>query len=134
MNEAQAVEAIYQRFASAWPSRQPLVPFVFENEQAEAQSEWARVSVRHGSAGQVTMGRAPYRKFDRRGTVMVQLFAPVNTGRARLSEMADSVREVLEGVSLGELHMHEARTEETPTDGAWAMCSVVVRFRYTSTR
>lgn len=136
MTEAQAVEAIYQRWNTTWPTLEPDVSFVFENEVAPSEDEWVRVSVRHTFAEQATVGVSG-RKWRREGFVMVQIFAAANNGTARLSELVGHAREVLQGQTLGNggdvVHLYEATPEEVPTDGRWAMRVVRVRFRYEDT-
>lgn len=145
MTEKQAIEAIYEQWESGWEALHPAspsdpdhVPFSLRNEADNpapgALGAWARVSVIHTTAEQVTQGSAPNRKFDRRGNVFVQLFAPLNAGVALLAELADDVRTALANRGLGELNLYEGRTVEVPEDGIWAMTTVVIPFRYTDMR
>lgn len=135
MTEAQAIEAIYQRWRTIWLAAHPLVPFHFENEGAESAGSWARVSVRHTTSRQMTQGQAPYRKFERRGVIMVQLWSPIDAGRAAMSALCDSARTVFEGKTIDEgLNCYGGATQESQTDGAWFMASVVTQFRYVETR
>lgn len=136
MTEAQAVEAIYQRWNTTWPTLEPDVSFVFENEVVESANEWVRVAVRHTTARQMTTGKQG-RKWERAGYVFVQIFAEANTGVARLLELVGHVRQVLQGQTLGNggdvVHLYEATPEPVPTDGVWAMRAVRVAFRYEDT-
>lgn len=135
MTEAQAIEAIYQRFADAWTNG---IPYHFENEGAESAGSWARVSIRHTTSQQLTMGSAPSRKFERRGVIMVQLWSPIDQGRAAMSALVADARTVFEGRTItaggSAINCYAAATQESPTDGAWFMCSVVIPIRYIETR
>lgn len=146
MTEAEATQAILEAWEDGWDPLHPEdpddpehVPYTYDNEVFDTGSlgdlgAWARVSIRHSTGRQATMGSAPSRKFERRGFIMVQLFAPIDQGRTLLSELADDVRTALEGVRSSELLIHEGVTEESPSDGRWAMSVVTLPFRYTQTR
>lgn len=135
MTEAQAIEAVLQRWIDAWPGLQPTVPYTFDNESFEGVASWARVSLVHRSREQVTMGGAGSRIFDARGSIVVELYGDVDAGRRPLATLADSVRSVLEARRIGDfLVTHAGATRELPTDGRWARSSVVVPFWYDETR
>lgn len=132
MTEAQAIEAISARFIADWAAVQPSVPCMLEGEIGDSSSTWIRMTVRHSLSSQVTLGSP--RRFERLGSVFVQIFAPVNAGRVTLATLADSVRTVIEGQTLAVgddcLHLYAGRTEHVPTDGVYVMSVVVVPFRY----
>ncbi len=138
MTEAQAVEAIYQRWIDAWPSLQSAIPYTFDNEVATAVPSFARVSIVHSTAQQSTIGPSGSRMFERVGNIAVQLFTPVNVGRKSLAELADSVRAVYESrriavVGVDEpLYTFAGATRGETTDGEFFMATVVVPFSYRS--
>jgi hypothetical protein len=146
MTEIEAINAILSQWKTGWQALHPTsesdpqyVPWTTTNEdfapdQLGALGAWARISVQHTAAEQATMGSAPSRKFERRGNVFVQLFAPKNNGVALLATLAEDVRTVLEGGRLGEVNIYAGRTVELPEDGVWAMATVILPFRYTRTR
>lgn len=155
MTEREAIEAIYQRWAEGWAARHPsdpndpnYVPYTFDNEEFSKDTlgqlgSWARVTVQMSTREQATMGSAPNRKFENNGRVFVQLFTPVNQGRALRATLADDVREALEGRSIDELQLHEATTRgenwfstgpASEGSSGWSMSTIVVEFRYTETR
>lgn len=146
MTEREAIEAILETWESGWETLHPVattdpacVPWTTTNEDFQADQlgalgAWARVSIIHTTADQVTMGDVGTRKFDRRGNVYVQLFAPVGSGVGLLADLAGDVRSVLEGVRLSGLTLHAGRTQEGAEDSRWAMHTVVIGFRYTDTR
>lgn len=157
MREAQANETILERWDSEWEllhpgsrpdpvigkpdTSQPLcVPWnargeSFRPDQLGPPGAWARVVTRHSSASQTTQGRAPSRKFERRGSIYVSVFAPINSGTALITSLADDVRTVFEGLTLGGvLIVGAGRTEEADEDGVWTSSVVILPFRYTETR
>lgn len=146
MTEREAIEAIYEQWESGWETLHPAsqadpahVPYTFRNEAFTPDTlgslgAWARLSVIHTRAEQITFGDVGTRKFERRGNVFVQLFAPIDQGVGVLADLAQDVRATLEGQRLEELNLKAARTEELPEDGGWAAVVVVVEFRYTDTR
>ena len=151
MTEREAIEAILLRWQDEWEALHPSpvmptdpldldhVPWTTGNEAFASDAlgvlgAWARIHVIHTSADQTTQGSAPSRKFERRGQIYVQLFAPIDAGRALLAELADDVRTAIEGVRAGDLRTYAGRTEELPDDGAWAMTVIAIPFAYTDTR
>ena len=146
VTELEAINAILSRWKTGWEALHPsslsdpqYVPWTTTNEdfapdQLGALGAWARISVQHTVAAQTTMGSAPNRKFERRGNVFVQLFAPKNAGVALLATLAEDVRSALEGERVNGLNVYAGRTIEVPEDGAWAMSTVVLPFRYTRIR
>jgi len=74
-----------------------------ENEQYKGPSDtpWVRVSVRHFDGGQGSLGGVGQRKFDRLGSVFVQIFIPQDSGGTDDAEtIAHEARTLLEGKSL----------------------------------
>jgi hypothetical protein len=152
VREAQANETILERWDSEWealhpgsrpPSNTALATCVpwnargesFQPDQLGPLGAWARVVTRHSSANQTTQGRAPSRKFERRGSIYVSVFAPINSGTALITSLADDVRTVFEGQTLGGvLIVGAGRTEEADEDGVWTSSVVILPFRYTETR
>ena len=112
MTEREAIEAILGQWKTGWASAYPSVPWTTRNEQftTDGLTSWVRITVSHTTSDQTTCGSAPSRKFERRGNVFVQLFAPVDAGYGTLADYAQTVRTVLEGVRLDGLLLYAART------------------------
>ncbi|RPH64990.1 MAG: hypothetical protein EHM89_00175 [Acidobacteria bacterium] len=146
MTEREAIEAILVHWEDEWEALHPedtsdpdCVPWYAGNEAHEtselgALGAWARINVIHTAAEQTTMGSAPSRKFERRGNIYVQLFAPIDAGVQLRAELADDVRTAMEGFRVDELRTYAGRTEEGVEDGVWSMAVVIVPFAYTDTR
>lgn len=143
MTEPEAEEAIYQQWKAGWEAQHPAnqadpqyVPWCLEDEvvdfsQLGELGAWARVSIEYSTRQQVTHGQPS--KSEVRGNVFVQLFAPANEGTGKLARLSDHVRKALAKKSLGDLYLYDGAPRKMPTDGRWAMRTVVIPFRYTET-
>ena len=102
MNRVEAREAINQRWNLLWAAR---TPFQFDNEQFTPPDtgRWARVSLRHTTSRQATLGPPGNRKFDRAVLVIVGLFDDVDEGMRNLDEDAQIAQGIFEGVSFDDL-------------------------------
>lgn len=135
MTEAQAVEAILEAWDAGWTAAHPDVPSFYDNESGAAGTSFVRVTVIHTTSQQITMGAIGARRFQRNAQIFVQLFTPIDQGRATISGLADAARSVLEGQTLaGELVIDAGATRENQPDGTWMQMSVVLPCRYFETR
>lgn len=140
MTEVQAVEAIMQAWKLGWEALRPGEYWTTENEVGATEATWSRISVRPSASVQASMGPPGTRRWHRRGTIAVQLFAPVNAGDAAISAMVDDARTVLEGASFIASGVAEpvktfaASSDGRQSDGAWHMVLVTVGYRYQQTR
>lgn len=132
----QARERIYQAFADA--AVLPSGRFCFDNEafSPPAGQTWARLVVRHRVRAQETLGPAGARKFESLGGVIVQCFAPLDTGTAGADTVAQSVRSAFEGTVLLPEHirLYGAQVREIGSDGAWYQVNVEAFFNYDETK
>lgn len=138
MTEAQAVEAIQEAWEAGWEALHPAdpndpdhVPYVFDNEAAPTEATWARVAIVPTVRDQTSLGPPGSRRYEQRGQIAVQLFGPVDAGRGPLVTLADDVRTVLEGKSLGGgVYTEGAATRAIPATGDWDMLVVTVPFAF----
>ncbi len=137
MTEAQAIEAILQRWETGWLVLHPAsphadhVPYVFDNEVLEAPALWARVTVIGATRRQATMGPNGGRRFEDRGNIFVQLFGAIDAGDRPLALLAADVRTVLEARRIGtpaDIVTYEGTSRPSPSDGRWAMRTVTVPY------
>lgn len=135
LTELDAMQAIYQHWWDGWDHD---VPCSFTNEAADAAPTWARFHVQHTVSEQMTTGPAPFRQFERKGRIFVQLFSAVDEGRGHLSGLADLSRGVLENARIvgqcGAVRTGDAYTVELADDPARYGQVVVVDFRYVEQR
>jgi hypothetical protein len=156
MTELEAINAIYTTLIAGWETA-PLglhardattypavasdpkyVPLALKNEtfapaQLGAMGAWVRATIRWSVAEQTTQGRAPIRKYERRGFVIVDLFAPLNEGTAKLALLAKDVRTVLQGLNIDGLNIFVGESRNGPDDPDWATQSVVFLFAFEET-
>lgn len=144
MDQDAATKAILAHWKAGWETLHPANPahadhvkWVPANVDAGSASRWVRVTIRHTTTRQITQGQAPYRKWERRGRIAVDIFVPRNTGTELADLLTGHVRSVFEGESIGSTERvvtYEAPSEETAEEGQWYRTIVKVQFRYVETR
>lgn len=132
----EARERIYQAFVDA--AVLPTGRYTFENEvyTPPVGETWARLVVRHRVRAQETLGIVGNRKFESLGGVIVQCFAPLDTGTAGADTVAQAVRAAFEGKVLLPEHirLYGAQVREIGSDGAWYQINVEAFFNYDETK
>lgn len=139
-NYADANEAFAQRFSDTWSPTG--FPFELENEKftppnADAETPWARMVVRHRDGTQNSLGRVRNRRFDRLGGLFVQVFTPLQEGTRRAKELAQLVIEGFEGSTIPGTTICFNNTiarEVGVSDDVWFMTVIEIDFRYTEIR
>lgn len=140
MTEQQAIEALAQQWDAEFPVLYPGIPAMLRNEAGPDSGTWVRVTMEHTSSRQISSGPVGSRRYERRGNVMVQVFAPVDQGDHALAGYCDGIRSFLEGTELtvsgadGALNVHSGRTQEMTEDGTWCGKVIVLPFTYYETR
>lgn len=140
LNEAR--ERIYQEFSDNWGATSV---YVFANEKPPDNfppaDVWARVSVQHRASAQESLGDAGARKFERLGSVIVQCFAPLDTGTGSASAGADFLAQtalgIFEGASLDPENVRfvAATVREIGDDGTgYWQTNVEADFRWTEVK
>jgi hypothetical protein len=97
---------------------------------------WARITIAHNGGGQSTLGGIGYRKFERTGLVLVQVFAPAGAqGVTPVDQLGKIARDAFEGKKAGEVWFRNVRLSEVPPDGGpWVQNNVVAEFSYFETK
>lgn len=132
MTEAQAVEAVFERWTTQWAILHPAdVPYTLDNEAFTAPDKWARVSMVISTRNQVSLGPPGTRRFETRGNIAVQLFGAVDSGAHELAALCDDVRTVFEGqliavTSSDNVNCYAGTTRPVATDGRWFMRLVTI--------
>lgn len=144
MTEKDAIETMLAQWEDGFDDLHPqdsgdpdYVPYTYRNEdftadQLGALGTWARVTIIHTSARAMTQGST--KKYERRGTITVDFYGPLNAGDGPLASLCDDARSVLEGRRLGGVNLYAAMPVPTLEGGQWARKSFMVPFRYTETR
>lgn len=144
MTEAEAVEALTQRWIDAWTAATApaTIPYAFEGETIDAAATWVRVTFRGAARVQATMGPVNGRRFEDRGTIFVQIFVDIGLGARTAATIAGAVRTVYEGRTIGSSELvtyaatHRTGGERDPrqTDGRWSMSVVTIPYWFDETR
>lgn len=132
---AQAREAIYQEWSDNWTSTSV---WTLENERFDEPDEgtdWARVTVRSLPGGQETLGKEGDRKYQRSGSVIIQLFTSAGSGGLATSDAySRSARDIYEGKSFDGLFFNNGQIREIGPDGKFYQTVVEVFFDYFETK
>lgn len=145
MTEEQAVEALTQRWITAFDALNPIddigvVPYCFDGETTGTSDYWARVTIRHNVRQQITAGGIGTRKFENRGTIFVQLFADVDQGRKQITKLIDAARSVFEGQRVSvpgddePVTVRAGTAPQVDTDGRWLSATIAFGFDWYQTR
>lgn len=80
---------IRARFADTWEPLNPNVPYVFDDDTPQDQSQgvWARMSINPGAERRRSIARRTYEQL---GRVYLQVFAPKDTVSAELWPVAET--------------------------------------------
>lgn len=131
----EATEKIYQTFLTDWGATTSVT---FDNEtfNPNANEAYVRVTVRHTAAVQDSLGSVGRRKFDRIGTVFIQVFTPLDMGRQQADNLSTSARAVFEGKTLTpeNLRFNAVITRELGVSDNWYQTNVEAPFNYTETK
>lgn len=138
MTEVEAYEAVYQRWKSEWPTLQPSVTFVFENEKfrepTTPDATWARVRLLPADSLQHTLGGIGQAKYLRMANVWVNLYGPRDAGLRGLAGLIDSVRKVYEGRAFSDIDpAGGTRVVPVGSDGRWYEVAVISPVTYYET-
>lgn len=136
---AEVREAVYETFVAAWVVANPSIPYGFDNEKFEKPvgTPWIRLSIRHKTSQQESLGGVGNRRFFRTADIYVQIFGPLDTGTKDCDDLAQSARTILEGIritSAGDVWITAANVRELgPADG-WCQVLVTAGLNYTEIR
>lgn len=138
ITEAQAYEAVAQRWKLVWDVLHPEMLYALPNEsftEPDGATTWARVELRPLDSVQETLGKPQSRQYRRDATVWVWLYTPRNVGVRPAAALVDDVRKVFEGESYGGIDPAGAmRSELVGSDGRWYEVAAVIPVTYYETR
>lgn len=138
-----AKDYILAKFKAAWDANTPAlnggdVPPVEWPNMALADRPlshgnvpWARVTVRHSTGFQSSLGEAPNRRFTRLGVVQVQVFTPAGKrGSVTGDRLGKVALDAFEGEESGDVWFKNAVQTEAGIDGNWSQTLVTAEFEY----
>ncbi|MCH7524012.1 MAG: hypothetical protein IIC74_03115 [Bacteroidetes bacterium] len=132
INEARVL--IYDEFISVWNNE---TPFDLDNKSfTEPESTpWVRTVVRNTISNQDSLGPVGIRKFLRVGSVLTQIFTPIDTGVEESDRLSEIVRGIFEGVRLtGGLWFFATDVRELGRIGDYYQVTVESTFNYEQTK
>jgi len=95
---------------------------------------WARWVMRHDTGNQASLGRnGGKQRWDRTGTIFIQLFALPGDGLSALDALTKTVVDAYEGKSTtpGHVWFRNVTAREIGTANGWTQVNVVIDFTYT---
>lgn len=134
VNEAR--DAVYERFIAQFPGLAPGIPYTFENEAFDPQTDtpWVRVTVRNAESQQRCLGSPGHRRFERNAFLFAQVFVPGDTGTKESDALVTALRGIFEAVSFGGLDFRAVSSRETGTDNGWHQTLVEGPFDFEETK
>ena len=130
----QANDEILAVFQAVW---QPLGHVaVYENVKGSkpggASDVWARVTVRHSTASQVSLAnRSGVRRYQRLGVLGIQVFVPLGEGLSEAYTLSKTVADAFEGTATpGAVWFSNVRLNEIGPSGEWFQFNVLADFEY----
>lgn len=91
---------------------------------------FGRVTVRHFTSTQETLGGVGSRKHQTEGAVTIQVFTPVGDGHVLADSIVEVLKAALRNVRVGDLWFFDVRVNEIGQDRGWFNQNVVAGFRY----
>lgn len=125
--------SIYTYFIDQWGATSE---FTFDNEKFNPpnNTKWVRVSVRHRTSTQDTLGSVGTRQYERRGAVIIQVFTPLNGGTAEADSLVQTLQTMFEGVNIGEANVYEVPITEIGPSEEFYRVDVEALFVYNETK
>jgi len=137
-----ASDEILGLFKTAWDANTAAVagsvpavrwPGVDSGDPPSPAAPFARIAIHHGTGQQRTLGQTGSRRFERQGTVVVQILTPISSGGGlRLAQqLAIIVRDAFEGKGTASgIWFRNVSTREVGPDGTWNRINVTADFLY----
>lgn len=141
----EARDYILDKFKAAWDANAPavnggVVPVVeYQNVQpaksalADGNKAWTRVTVKHASGEQRSLGAVGNRIFTRHGVVTVQVFVPAGKQGLVLADRLGKVAaDAFEGeeTSAGNVWFRNVAYREVGVDNGWFQVNALAEFEY----
>lgn len=145
----EVYDAVLGAFKSAWDanaaaaigaSSTPSVEWPLQPEAqtplAKGEAPWARVSLRHATSDQTTVGGLPGQtNFQSSGVVRVNIFVLASKrGLVDAALLGKVALDAFRGVRSGPVWFTGVRPQEVGVDGLWYQFDVTATFRYANNR
>lgn len=131
----EARDVMCATFLTAWePLGYPAVWTDVASTIPETEKVWARVVIRHANGGQGSLaGDTGVKRWERTGTLFVQVFAPVGDGTLAGYDAAQAVVNAFQS-ARDCVWYRNIRINEVGADGAFEQINVLVDFSYDDVR
>ncbi len=137
LTRREAITEINTLFKDAWELTENISRVKWDNVGSKSvppdgQEPWARVVLRHNTSRQATLaGAVGTRRFERKGTLVVQVFEIPGKGLSGAVDLPIVVSRAYEGVaSPGGVWFRDVTINEVGQDGDFFQTNVVVSFEY----
>ncbi len=134
---SQARDDILTFFKEAWDAGEDSEDLlvIYDDVKKEVPKDgaaWARVTVRHNSSVQSTLsGQTGKRRFEKNGTITVQIFTPYGKGLSLSDNLAIIAVDAFEGKATDSgIWFRNVRANEIGNDGPWFQTNVIAEFIY----
>ncbi len=126
----EATEAIYARMVANLPTGWAASQVTFRNEPYDppATGPWLRMIVLWSDSQQQTLGKTGNRRYDRRGTILFQVFDTAGNGVQVTDGIVQHIRDMFEGVRADGVVYLDAQRRRIGVDGRWDQTNVEVAF------
>lgn len=117
-------------FRTAWANQTPVSWQNVEFTEPNNDLPWIRVGMVHALGSQETLGGVGGKTFRHRGTFYTQVHAPLGRGTELTDALCQSILDILEGTTLGQVVLNNCRINEVGLSGAWYQTDVLADFFY----
>lgn len=128
----EARTLMLDNFLTKWKVEHPTVPVTWQNISFDPpdRSSWVRVVMLHTSGGEASIGSPGDRVFRRNGLFIAQVFTPSNEGAADGYEFAQTILNIVDGVTIGGIWFRNGTVNEIGASDAFYQINVTVEFTY----
>lgn len=124
---------MYALFTTAWNASaggRTLIYDDFKGKTPDGPDAWARITVRHNGGGQITMAGAGKNRYNRTGTLYVNLFAPPGDGLRALDPLTKIALDAFEGKTVSGIWFRKCQVRELGIVQGWNQTNVLINFSY----
>lgn len=105
------------------------------DQRDPSEDAWVQFVIRHASGRQASLGGVGGRDFERQGTAIAAIFAPIGKGLSESYDLAKTVADAYEGVhSPNGVWFRNVRIQEIGRDGEFHQTQVLIEFEYYETK
>lgn len=132
----QARDLMFEVVLAAWPhAASNLLWTDLPSDVPPSKAVWGRAILRHEGGGQASLANANgRRRWERVGTLFVQVFAPVGDGSKQGYRTAQVLVDAFQDIKSSPVWYRNARLNEVGTSGAFEQINVMVNFSYDEVR